>query len=699
VNSALGHTGVLLGLAAAVVGVVVMAVGLARGKDGVIRNAQIYAPVILLGGLIATAAMEHALITHDFSLVYVADNNSRSTPLLYSITGMWSALEGSILLWGVILGGYATAMVWRFRKRGSDRLVAWATLVVYVTAAFFFMLMLGPADPFRRVVGAVVTNGNGPNVLLQDNPLVAFHPPMLYLGFVGFTLPFAFAVASLITGRLDEDWQSETRRWTLFAWGFLTAGILLGMWWSYQVLGWGGFWAWDPVENAAFLPWLVGTAYLHSVMVQQRRGLLRVWNLSLVIATFSLTILGTFLTRSGVIQSVHSFSDSTIGPLLIGFFALVLVVGVGLIAWRGDRLRSPGGIDAPLSREGAFLGNNLLFVAFAFVVLLGTVFPLLYQALNNTQVTVGAPYFNALAVPLGLALLFLMGVAPALPWRKTTTAVMRSRLAVPAALAVVTVVACVIGGVHGLEPLVAFGLGAFAAASAGRALFLSVQLAWRSARLAGAGPARATLAGWRGLVGRANGGMVVHIGVVVIAVGLAAATAFGHRGEVRLSPGQTAGFDGHTMKFIGYRTLRTPASTAQEAVIRVDGGGDFHPAITTFGSNAANAVGTPSIDSGWRDDVYLTIAKIPSDSSVVIDWVVQPLVTWMWVGGTLLVVGTVLSAIPGRRRRPTDPVSKPVVGVAGTPGPPDEGGDDRLEEQAETGPQPEQVPVGIGDRP
>jgi cytochrome c-type biogenesis protein CcmF len=424
------------------------------------------------------------------------------------------------------------------------------------------------------------------------------------------------------------------------------------------------------------------------VMVQQRRGLLRVWNLSLVIATFSLTILGTFLTRSGVIQSVHSFSDSTIGPLLIGFFALVLVVGVGLIAWRGDRLRSPGGIDAPLSREGAFLGNNVLFVAFAFVVLLGTVFPLLYQALNNTQVTVGAPYFNALAVPLGLALLFLMGVAPALPWRKTTGAVMRGRLAVPAALAVVTVVACVIGG-------------AFAAASAGRALFLSVRLAWRGAISAGASPARAALAGWRGFVGRANGGMVVHLGVVVIAVGLAAATSFGQRGEVRLSPGQTTTFDGHTVQFVGYRTVKTSASTAQEAIIKVDGGGDFHPALTSFGSNTSNVVGTPSIDSGWRDDVYLTIDKIPSGSSVVIGVVVQPLVSWMWVGGALLVVGTLLSAVPGRRRRPTDPVSKPVAGIAGTPGPSDEDGDvdDRLQEQAEAEPHTEHVPVGIGDRP
>ena len=458
-NGTLGHTGVLLGFAAAVVGTVVLAVGLVRGRTGSLRSGRVYAPLILLGGVVAVFAMQRALVTHDFSLTYVADNNSRSTPLIYSITGMWSALAGSILLWGVILGGYATAMVWRFRRRADDQLVAWATIVMYVVAAFFFGLMLGPADPFSHVSGAVPTDGLGPNVLLQDNPLVLFHPPMLYLGLVGFTLPFAFAVASLVTGRVDEDWQGETRRWTLFAWTFLTIGIVLGAWWSYQVLGWGGFWAWDPVENASLLPWLVGTAYLHSVMVQQRRGLLRVWNLSLVIATFSLTILGTFLTRSGVIQSVHSFSTSVIGPLLLGFFGLVLAVGVGLIAWRGDRLRSPGGIDSPVSREGAFLANNLLFVLFTFVVLLGTVFPLLYEALNSgAQVSVGAPYFNRLVIPLGLGLLFLMAVAPALPWRKSSTEVMRRRLAVPAGLGVLVVVGCVLGGITGIEPLLALSL-------------------------------------------------------------------------------------------------------------------------------------------------------------------------------------------------------------------------------------------------
>ncbi len=665
-NGALGHTGVLLGFVAALVGIVVLGVGLARGRTSTMRSGQLYAPLILLGGIIAVVAMEHALITHDFSLTFVADNNSTYTPLLYTITGLWSALAGSILLWAFVLAGYATAMVWRFRRRATEPLVAWATLVVYVVAAFFFGIMLGPADPFAHVIGAVPTTGLGTNVLLQDNPLNAFHPPLLYLGLVGFTLPFAFAIASLITGRLDDDWQRETRRWTLFAWAFLTAGILLGAWWSYEVLGWGGFWAWDPVENAALMPWLVGTAYLHSVMVQERRGLLRIWNLSLVVATFSLTILGTFFTRSGVLQSVHSFSASTIGPLLLGFFGLVLLVGVGLIAWRGDRLRSVGGIDSAVSREGAFLANNLLFVGFTFIVLLGTVFPLFYEAIHNgSSVAVGAPYFNRMFIPIGFGLLFLMAVAPALPWRKTTVEVMQGRLAVPAAIGVLVVVVCVLAGIHGVEPLLAFGLGAFAASSAGRALVLSVRGAWRGARSAGYPPGRSVLAGWRGLVGRANGGMVVHIGVVIIAVGLAAATAFGHHGEVRLAKGQTTTFSGHTIEFVGTRTIASASHSEFRAALRVDGGAIYHPAISQFGAGT-QAVGTPAVDSDLVGDVYLTIDSIPVKGTVwTFGVVAQPLVAWLWLGGAIIVVGSVLSAIPGRRRRPTDPVSAPVVAVAG----------------------------------
>ena len=696
-NGTLGHTGVLLGFAAAVVGIVVLVVGLVRRRPGQLRGGRLYAPIILLGGVVAVAAMQRSLITHDFSLSYVADNNSRSTPLIYSITGMWSALAGSILLWGITLGIYVTAMVWRFRAKADDQLVAWATLVMFVVCAFFFGLMLGPADPFAHVSGAIPPDGLGPNVLLQDNPLVLFHPPMLYLGLVGFTLPFAFAVASLVTGRVDADWQGEIRRWTLFAWTFLTIGIVLGAWWSYQVLGWGGFWAWDPVENASLLPWLVGTAYLHSVMVQQRRGLLRVWNLSLVIATFSLTILGTFLTRSGVIQSVHSFSTSSIGPLLLGFFGLVIVVGVGLIAWRGDRLRSGGGIDSVVSREGAFLANNLFFVLFAFIVLLGTVFPLLYEALNSgAQVSVGAPYFNRLVIPVGLGLLFLMAVAPALPWRKSSAAVMRGRLAVPASIGVAVVVGCVLAGITGIEPLLAFGLGAFAAASAGRALVLSVRGAWRSARLAGVSPARAALAGWRGLVGRANGGMIVHIGVVVLAVGLTAATAFGQRGTVVLAHGQTGRFAGHTVEFVGTRVIRTPSHVSQQALLRVDGGAVFTPAISRFG-RGTQPVGTPAVDSSITSDVYLTINSIPDHGGAwTFGVVVQPMVMWLWIGGALIVVGSILSAIPGKRRRPTDPVSAPVAGAA----PPVEPHVESELEVVPTASQPAlRLPVGAGEAP
>ncbi len=708
-NGALGHAGVLVSFVAAVVGVLVIAVGLHRGKGATVRNAQVYAPIILAGSLLSVAAMEHALIVHDFSLTFVADNNSIYTPLLYTITGMWSALAGSILLWSLILAGYATAMVWRFRHRGDDSLVGWATLVVYVVAAFFFGLMLGPADPFSHVTGAVPTSGLGPNVLLQDNPLNAIHPPLLYLGMVGFTLPFAFAIASLATGRLDEDWQTETRRWTLFSWGFLTAGILAGAWWSYQVLGWGGFWTWDPVENAALLPWLVGTAYLHSVMVQQRRGLLRIWNLSLVVATFSLTILGTFFTRSGVLQSVHSFSASTIGPILLTGFGVVVAGSLGLIAWRGDRLRSPGGIDSPVSREGAFLANNLLFVGFAFVVLLGTVFPLFYEAIRgNDQVAVGAPYFNRMFIPVGLGLLFLMAVAPALPWRKTTVDVMRGRLAVPAALAVFAIVGCVAAGIHGVEPLLAFGLGAFAAASAGRSLVLSVRGAWFGARAHGAPSTRAAASAWRGLVGRANGGMIVHIGVVVVAIGLTAASGFRQQGSVVLAPGQTGTFSGHRIEFVRSQTVTSPSHSELQAVMRVDGRGRFTPAISEFGGSS-NPVGTPAIDSTVARDVYLTIGSIPQRGRAwTFQVVVQPLVAWLWVGGAVIVAGTVLSAIPGRRRRPTDPASAPVEGVLSEPVGPDEqradgsarnGGDAGLGDPGlPGGHRPDDLPVGAGKR-
>jgi cytochrome c-type biogenesis protein CcmF len=483
---------------------------------------------------------------------------------------------------------------------------------------------------------------------------------MLYLGYVGFTVPFAFAVAALVTGRVGEGWLSVTRRWTLVAWGFLTAGIVLGAWWSYEVLGWGGYWAWDPVENASFLPWLTGTAYLHSVVVQERRGMLRVWNLSLLAATFSLTILGTFLTRSGVLDSVHSFTESPIGAWLLGAFAATVAVSVGLIGWRGDRLRAPGRVDSPVSREGAFLANNVVFAAFAFVVLLGTVYPLIYEALRDEPLSVGRPYFDRMTTPLALTLLFLMAVAPALPWRKASGALVRERMQWPAWVGAGAVVVAVAAGARGFAPLVAFGLGGFAAGGALRQLFLSV----RGARRAG----RPLVAG---VVGRSNGGMVVHLGVVVVAVAVAASSAYSHSRTVTLDEGDSTTVAGHTVTYLGTSTDADDRKTTVRAELQVDGAVRA-PALHEF-RNATQAIGTPSVQWGVVEDVYLTLRAAPDGEAApaTVGVLVMPLASWLWVGGGIMALGTALALVPGpRRRRPTEAAPVELAAPVDEPAPP-----------------------------
>ena len=648
-RAALGTAGVALGLSGAVLGVATIGLGLRRGRRDLQRAGLQYVWLVFGGAVIAAVAMEWALVDHDFSLKFVAENHSRSTPLFYTVASMWAALEGSIILWSLVLAGYSVAVMRRFRSERDDKLVAWAVLALLAVAIFFFALMLGPANPFRTV-SPVPLDGPGPNPLLQNHPLMAIHPPFLYLGYVGFTVPFAFAVAALVTGRLDEGWLSVTRRWTVIAWGCLTVGIVLGAWWSYEVLGWGGFWAWDPVENASFLPWLTGTAYIHSVMVQERRGMLRVWNLSLLLATFSLTILGTFLTRSGVLDSVHSFTESPIGPWLLTFFGIVVFTSLGLIAWRGDVLRAPGRIDSPLSREGAFLANNVLFAAFAFVVVLGTVFPLVVEAINDDRISVGAPYFNRMTTPVALALLFIMAVAPALPWRKASTELLRTRLQVPAWVGATGLVLAVAVGARGLSPLLAFTFGGFAAGAAARQLILAGRAARRSGR-----------SFVHGITGRANGGMVVHIGVVIVAVAFAAASSYSTKAQLRLEEGELGRVAGHTVRYLGTEERAVGDKAVLKARVVVDGGQVYAPALTTF-PNATQTIGTPSVAWGFREDVYLTFISPPSSAGgpAIIGVIVEPLVSWLWLGGGLMAIGTVLSVWPGqRRRRPVDPASTP----------------------------------------
>jgi len=656
--AALGTFGVIVALVATVCGLALQLAELWRTAHGRVTPPWLqgrYLLVLTAAGLaLAVGSMEYALVTHDFSLAYVADNNATVTPLLYSITGLWSALEGSILLWAALLCAVTCAVCVANWRRHADTVVGWATAVLLGTLAFFLGLLAGPASPFAASGSTAPSQGQGPNALLQDNPLVAIHPPLIYLGLVLFTVPFAFVIGTLVTGRIDDAEHLGLRRWAVGAWTVLTVGVVLGAWWSYQVLGWGGFWGWDPVENAVLLPWLVGTAYVHSVVVEERRGLLRVWNAVLAVAVFALTILATYLTRSGVLQSVHAFSSSSLGVLLLGFLGVVVLGSLALLAWRGDQLRSPVAIGEPVSREGAFIANNVLLVGFAVVVLLGTVFPLAYQALHGATVTVGPPYFDTVAVPVALCLLFLMAIAPVLGWRQVDAAVVWRRLRVGAWVATALVVALVAAGVRGVGMLVAYWLAVIAAGTALRVLAGNL----RAARTRGAGYLGA-------LTGRSSGGMVVHLGVVLVAIGIVTSVGFASRGEVTLAPGQRASVGGHTVRYVALRTVRDAVRTATQVVVVVDGDGRFYPAVTKFTGRSGQVVGTPAIDSTPFADVYLTFDALGvgtavsgpqlvpglARGSVVVGVAVEPLLAWLWVGGLVCGVGGILAIAPRARRR------------------------------------------------
>ena len=646
--AALGYAAVITGLAACVCGVAMSAVA-ARTRDRrFIFAARQMVPTAFAAALAAVLAMEVALVSRDFSIAYVAENGSRSTPLLYTVASLWGALEGSILLWALVLSGYLLTMTRWLRSRADDPVAIWSTLVGLAVATFFFGLMAGPANPFEHVRGSVPLDGPGPNPLLQNHPLMAFHPPLLYLGYVGFTIPFAVALAVLIVGRADERWLHATRRWTLVAWGCLTAGIILGGWWSYEVLGWGGYWAWDPVENASLLPWLVGTAYLHSVIVEERRGMLRVWNLSLVTATFCLTILGTFLTRAGVITSVHAFSQSSVGPLLLGFLGVSMAASIGLVAWRSNSLRVPARIDSPWSREAAFLANNVLFGVFAAVVLIGTVFPLLAEAFDGRQVSVGEPYFDDMTRPVGFALLFLMAVAPALPWRAATAATLHIRLVRPALGGAAAMVVAVAAGSRGFTPTLTWGLAAFALSG----IVQQTATAVKRARRSGACGRLSTLWKVANSDRRLYGGLVVHIGVVLFAVSFSMSSSFSTRREVRLAEGDRVAFAGFTIAYEGVVRATTDAKRTTKARLRIDGSDVYEPALSVYPS-MPQAIGTPSVKTGIARDLYLTLITTPRGpgDAAVIGLQSNPLVLWLWVSGAVMTAGTAFAAWPRHRPR------------------------------------------------
>jgi cytochrome c-type biogenesis protein CcmF len=664
--SLLGSASVWLALAVALYAIVAGTLGATRRDARLITSARYAAVGVFLALTAAVLTLETALLTDDFSVSYVADHSRLASPTWVKVVTLWAALDGSLLFWGWLLSGY-TAAVAIFAPNTPLR--PWALTVMQVVQVFFVGVVATLANPFD-VVAVPPADGRGPNPLLQNHWMMAVHPALLYLGYVGLTVPYAFAMAALITRRPGTEWMTQTRFWTLTGWGFLSAGIIAGGWWSYEVLGWGGYWAWDPVENVSFMPWLTATAFIHSVQVQERRRMLKSWNVLLIILTFALSILGTFLIRSGVISSVHSFGVGPIGPAFLAFFGVVALLSFGLVAWRWDQVRDTGELDAAVSREGAFLAANVLFLLLTFAVLLGTLFPLLVEAVSGSRVTVGAPFFDQVSAPLWLLVLALMGIGPLLPWRKAETQSLKRNLLWLLAGAVVAGGLAVIFGLRRPYPVLTVALAGYNLVSLG--LLVAGAVVPR-ARLTG----KSALAVFRQYAHESRrrfGSMIVHFGVVVIAVGVMARSAYRVDEQVRVDYGSSLPYRGYELRAISQfmhaygrdgriidlqgnpaaaANLTTAAVTRVSAgsVIEVWRGGrhltTLRPRINTFGTNPMRVV-TPAVLYTPQHDLYLSlVGEFEAGQSYAALRIVQsPLVAWIWVGGLILALGTVYALLP-----------------------------------------------------
>jgi cytochrome c-type biogenesis protein CcmF len=652
-NGVIGHAATLLALLIAGCGAAAAFAGARRQDARYVAWARWAGFSVCALVILAFLTMERALVTHDFSVSYVAQVGSRATPIFYTVISLWSALEGSILLWALVLSVY-TAVLARWSRRhadpaGGDQQLAYALGTLLCVNVFFLLLIAWPANPFRAL-NPVPADGPGPNALLQNSPFMGVHPPLLYTGYVGMSVPFALAVGALLSGRLSPDWTRVIRRWTMVPWTFLSLGILAGAWWSYEVLGWGGYWAWDPVENASFMPWLTATAFLHSVMVQERRGMLKTWTITLIVSTFLLTVLGTFLTRSGVLASVHAFTQSPIGPFFLIFLALVLLGSLTLLAWRSDVLSSEGRFDAALSRETAFMINNLLFAAFAFVVLLGTMFPLIAEAVRGVKVSVGGPYFSQMTVPIALLLVFLAGVGPALPWRKGSPELLRGKFRWPTIAALVAGAVLAATGVRAPLAWLTFVLAVFSAG-----LLVVEFVAPTVARRATTGESWGR-ALWR--VCRSNqrrfGGYVVHAGILVIAVGVAASATFRREQEWYMTRGAVEPFGRYQ---VGLDSVWAAHESNRDGVIAattIYQGGDvltrLYPRLNYYKS-AIEPIGTPAVREHLREDLYLVLMAYTADGShAMIKAIASPLVGWIWLGGGIVGLGALFALWPGAGR-------------------------------------------------
>jgi cytochrome c-type biogenesis protein CcmF len=662
----IGEVALWIALPLALWGTAAAFVGGKAGRGDLVLSAErsVYGVFGLL--LVSSAAIVAAFLRNEYQYQYVAGYSNRELSLFYKVTGLWAGQTGSLVFWALLLALFAVLAVFQNRDRNRE-FMPYATGTLLVILAFFLVVVLAASNPFK-MLDFTPADGRGLNPQLQ-NYWMTIHPPTLYLGFTAFTVPFAFAIAALLSGRLDTRWITTTRRWTLLAWFFLTNGIIFGMMWAYEELGWGGWWFWDPVENASLLPWLTGTAYLHSVMIQEKRGMLKMWNVFLILATFLLSILATFLTRSGLIESVHSFAQNlTIAWIFLGFLAVLILVSAALVWWRRDRLASDNRLESFLSREAAFLTNNLIFVSAMFAVLWGTLFPLISEGFTGQKIATGPPFFDRVNIPLGLILLALMGIGPVIAWRKASPRNLRRNFAVPVGVALVVAAGMLAGGIRHTYAILTFTLGAFTLAT------VAVEF-WKGTR------ARARIEGegtMRALVHmvernrRRYGGYIVHVGLVVGFMGIAG-KAFYVEKTVALTPGESveiASPFGHTYRLtyqdVSWYTATNMTKLVASMEVEKDGrrAGILTAEKRTYRQReeVASEVG---IRRAWNEDLYLILAGLEDPNGIIqgtnprpiatVRVLVNTLVPWIWAGGFVMAVGTLIALWPAGGEAPAAP--------------------------------------------
>lgn len=663
----LGHAALLLALALSIFGAGLCIVGERRR----IHELSVAGVRAVLGVtfliVVASAILLTAFFVHDFSFEYVAGRSGTDMPLRYVITAFYGGQEGSLLFWALISGILASVAFSRNRSR-FPRIVPYAAATFLVLQSFFLFMLTFVASPFE-ISAVTPADGRGLSPLLRD-PGMLIHPPLLLAGYASFSVPFAIAAGALFSGRMSLEWLRFVRKWALIAWSILGAGIFLGGWWAYHVLGWGGYWGWDPVENVSLLPWLTATAFIHSILVQERRGMLKVWNVGLLLASYILAIFGTFVVRSGLIQSIHSFAISKVGPYFLGFLVAVTLLSVGLIAWRRSMLQSENTFDAVLSRESGFLLNNLVFVGIAFATFWGTIYPLVSEAFSGERLTVGPPFYNQVNGPLFLIMLVLMGLGPLLAWRRSTIDAVARVARLPLLFAVVTIVAI----------LVLFGQPKAAAGAAAAAFAIGAVIVeyWRGAQLRRKNADESWPTAFTTLARRdprRYGGYVVHLGVAVIAIGIVGSTFFKSERQVVLSPGESVNIAEYTLTYDRLAETQQSDARVVTALINVESGGrdrgrmeakrffyrDFESQPTT--RVAVNTVGF--------DDVYVMLTDWNDAGAASLHIFVNPLVPWIWVGGLIYLVGMVVvfwpAPVPQRAAvRSTVPEGRERYGSAAT---------------------------------